>query len=62
MCGRENLIWEYADDLEPEEKVYRIKDVNEVMDKLEAHIKKLEKENKQLKQDLVVADTLLVHY
>lgn len=62
MCGRENLIWEYADDLDPDEMVYRIKDVNEVMDKLEAHIKKLEKENKQLKQDLVVADTLLVHY
>lgn len=41
MCGRENLIWEYADDLDPDEMVYRIKDV---------------------KQDLVVADTLLVHY
>lgn len=62
MCGRENLIWEYAEDLDPEVQVYRIKDVNAVMNKLEAKIKKLEKENKQLKQDLVVADTLLVHY
>lgn len=62
MCGRENLIWEYAEDLAPEVQVYRIKDVNAVMNKLEAKIKKLEKENKQLKQDLVVADTLLVHY
>lgn len=62
MCGRENLIWEYAEDLDPEVQVYRIKDVNAVMNKLEAKIKKLEKENKQLKQDLVVADTLLVNY
>lgn len=62
MCGRENLIWEYADDLDPDEMVYRTADVNEVMDQMEAKIKKLEKENKQLKQDLVVADTLLVHY
>lgn len=62
MCGRENLIWEYAEDLDPEVQVYRIKDVNAVMNKLEAKIKKLEKENKRLKQDLVVADTLLVHY
>lgn len=62
MFERENLIWEYAEDLEPDEKVYRIADVNKVIDKMEARIKKLEKENKQLKQDLVVADTLLIHY
>lgn len=42
MFDRENLIWEYADDLEPEEKVYRIEDVNDVMDKMEARIKELE--------------------
>lgn len=62
MCGRENLIWEYAEDLDPNEMVYRTADVNEVMDQMEAKIKKLEKEIKRLKQDLVVADTLLVHY
>lgn len=42
MFGRENLIWEYAEDLEPNEKVYRIEDVNEVMDKMESRIKELE--------------------
>lgn len=62
MFGRENLIWEYAEDLEPTEMVYRTADVNEVMDQMEAKIKKLEKEIKRLKQDLVVADTLLVNY
>lgn len=62
MCERENLIWEYAEDLEPNEMVYRTADVNEVMDKMEARIKQLEKENKQLKQDLDDADSLLIHY
>lgn len=44
MFGRENLIWEYADDLDPDEMVYRIEEVNDVMDKMEARIKELEAE------------------
>lgn len=42
MLRREDLIWEYAEDLEPDEKVLRIADVNPVMDAMEARIKELE--------------------
>lgn len=62
MCGRENLIWEYSEDVDAGTMVYISSQANEVMDRMEAKIKKLEKEIKRLKQDLVVADTLLVHY
>lgn len=49
MLGRENLIWEYADDLEPSEMVYRTADVNEVMDAMEKRIKELEAELRKQK-------------
>lgn len=44
MFVREELIWAYAEDLEPTEMVYRTEDVSEVMDRMEARIKELEDE------------------
>lgn len=63
MFGREELEYHIitAEDLY-EEKVYLKNQADKVMDEMMSRIKKLEKENKQLRQDLVVADTLLLHY
>jgi len=51
MFGRENLIWEWSDDLDAGFKVYDVAKANEVMDKLEARIKELETENEKLKSE-----------
>lgn len=51
MFGRENLIWEYAEDLESTEMVYRTEDVNEVMDKMESRIKELESDLSMMETD-----------
>lgn len=49
MFERENLIWEYADDLDPDEKVYPIEQANAVMDAMEKRIKELEAELRKQK-------------
>lgn len=51
MFGRENLIWEYAEDLDPNEMVYRTVDVNEVMDAMEKRIKELEALIKKIQKE-----------
>ena len=42
MFGREELIWEWSDDLDTGFKVYDMVQANEVMDRMEARIKELE--------------------
>lgn len=44
MFGRENLIWEWSDDLDAGFKVYDVAQANAVMDAMEARIKELEAE------------------
>lgn len=48
MFGREDLIWEWSDDLDAGFKVYDVEKVNEIMDRMEARIKQLEKENEDM--------------
>lgn len=42
MFGREDLIWEWSDELDAGFKVYDVEKVNEIMDRMEARIKELE--------------------
>lgn len=60
MFGREKLKTNFWTSIEG--FFYEKAEADKVMDEMMSRIKKLEKENKQLRQDLVVADTLLLHY
>lgn len=51
MFGRENLIWEWSDDLDTGFKVYDMAQANEVMDAMESRIKELEAELRKLKAE-----------
>lgn len=60
MFGREKLKTNFWTSIKG--FFYEKAEADKVMDEMMSRIKKLEKENKQLRQDLVVADTLLLHY
>lgn len=57
MFGRENLIWEYAEEF-GDDSLYLSAQADEVMDKMENRIKELENENIHLKQEL---DAMLIY-
>ena len=71
MFGREELErwtakkWLHSEwEIIPDEngEFFWVDDVNSVLNKMEARIKELEKENNQLKQELKAADHLLDHH